>query len=621
MSVTSEANTAAGLDLITAEIVRQSLETTCAEMIETMIRSSLSPIFNEAHDCSAGVFYYDGASVSLVARADALPIHIYACLASVEKCLEFFHGDLADGDVLIVSDPYFGGTHLPDFTVLKPVFFEGRPLFFPSVRGHVLDVGGPVAGGANMAAFEIWQEGFRFSPMKLVDGGRPRREVFDLLRANNRLPDMVVADIESMIGACTIGEQRIRALAKRYGRDAVVESVDWILDYSERAFRDRIRQWPDGTYRGLSLLDSDYAERRNVRVEVAITIAGDEIEADFSGSDPEGPGPVNSPPANTLAYLFSTMSALCPDIPINSGFFRPLRAHIPGNTVVGVESPASVGNCTTCIGSDIGEAVMDACQGFAADLVGGGVAPVDISFVYGVDGRTGQFYVLFDFYASPVSTSGVKGLDGWGAYPALFCALTLPSIEMTEVQYPVLYRRAEFSIDSAAPGQWRGSPGFETERLPHNAQGTQTLNLAIQSFENPLHGWVNGRPGPGTYAVVARGTPREQPVTQLAFLLPQENAEPLYFHKGAGGGWGDPLDRDPEAVLADVMDGLVSPQGALDDYGVKLDEDAQRVVVEATRETRERRRGLEPSASSGRRHALQAVGRGEPTHQPPIRRT
>jgi N-methylhydantoinase B len=454
----------------------------------------------------------------------------------------------------------------------------------------MLDVGGPVPGAANMAAHEIWQEGFRFSPMKLVEGGRDRREVWDLLRANNRLPDMVVADIRSMIGACTIGEDRIRTLAARYGADTVTDSINWILDYSERKFREQIRIWPDGTYEGSSVLDTDFAGRRDVDVKVSLEISGDSIVADFTGSATQAAGVINSVPPNTLSYLYGVFSALCPDIPLNSGFFRPLDARIPAGTVVNPDPPAGASYATVCIGTDVGEAIMKACEGFAPEQVGSAVVDLLGAFVHGVDARTGQFFVLYDFYSCPVSTSGVAGVDGWGAFSPLFCALKLPSLEMTEVQYPVLYHRAEFTTDSAAPGQWRGSPAFEMEREPYNSIGPQTLNVVIQACEHPLQGWVGGHPGAGNHAVLARGTDHERTVTDIAFLVPQSPGEPVYFHKSGGGGWGDPLDRDPDAVLTDVLDGIVSPQGALDDYGVHVDVDSGQVLTERTLEERTARR-------------------------------
>lgn len=599
-------------DPITSEIVRNYLETTCEEIMQTMVRTSISPIFNEAHDCSAGIFYYDGNEVSLVARADSVPVHIYACLTSVKACLDFFHGDLNDGDVLIVSDPYFGGSHIADYTVVKPIFFDGRPLFFPAVRGHVLDVGGPMPGGSNINASEIWQDGFRFSPLRLVEAGKPRREVWDLLRSNNRLPDMVIADINSMIGACVVGEQRIRALSERYGVDEVVASVGWIFDYSERQFRERIRQWPDGTYVGESILDTDYS-RRDLAVRVAVQISGDSIIADFTGTDEQSNGCVNSVAPNSLSYVYSVFSALCPDIPLNSGFFRPLTAILPEGSVVNPRAPASTVTGTVLIGADIGEAVMKACEGFAPERVSNGVFDAGSAFAWGVDARTNQFFVLYDFYNCCVGSGATSGTDGWGGWSALYAAITLPSIEMTEVQYPVIYNRVEFVPDSAAPGTWRGSPGCGVERDAYKSAGPLTLNLAIQGLRYPLHGWVGGHAGSGTYGILAHGTQREEVVTEVAYPVTQQPGEPLYWEKGGGGGWGEALARDPEAVLADVMDGIVSIEGARRDYGVHIDPVRQTVLGAETRAERTallaaRQRDVTRALPLGRESTLRRTG-------------
>jgi N-methylhydantoinase B len=237
------------------------------------------------------------------------------------------------------------------------------------------------------------------------------------------------------------------------------------------------------------------------------------------------------------------------------------------------------------------------------------------AFVHGVDARTGQFFVLYDFYACPVSTSGVFGVDGWGAFSPLFCALQLPSLEMTEVQYPVLYERAEFATDSAAPGRWRGSPAFEMARSPYMSAGPQMLNVVIQAYEHPLRGWAGGRPGAGNFAVLGWGTAHEQPVTEVAFLVPQEAGEPVFFHKGGGGGWGDPLERDPAAVLEDVLDGIVSPAAALSDYGVHVDAERAEVLTGATSEERRARRDDPPGDAQGRLRALRCASRQETREQ------
>jgi N-methylhydantoinase B len=599
------------VDLVTAEIVRSYFETVTAEMIRTMVRTAVSPIFNEAHDCSAGMFSYDGESVALLARADAAPVHIYAALSSVEASLDFFQGDLSRGDVIIVCDPYYGGSHLPDYTIVMPIFLDGEPLFFSSVRGHMPDAGGPAPGG-NINARDIWQEGFRFSPLKLYEKGELRDDVWQWILRNNRLPENLDADLDAMIGGCRVGERRIREVCAKYGLDQVRESVRWILDYSETQFRKQIRAWPDGRYEAESLLDTDFAGAYDIRVKVAITIAGDEIEVDFAGSSEQSQGVVNSVPANTLAFVYTAFSALCPDIPINSGFFRPVRTRLPEGSVVNPRSPAPVRAATVTVGADIGDVVMKAAEGFAPDRVG--TCSIDLlgPWLWGIDDRSGRKFLHYELLCTPTAAGGVYLCDGWGAWPATFSSADVPSIEMSEVQYPVLYRQSEFTTDTAAAGQWRGTPAWVTQRQVYRSRGPTEHTIRIQGCRRPLHGFCGGRSAVGNYAVTRYGTGEEGIVTTWTDREVALPGEVIFFQSGGGGGWGDPLDRDPQAVLMDVVNGYVSPEGAVHDYGVHGDADTLSVDHEATVRERDRLRALraqDPSwLSLGRARTLARVG-------------
>lgn len=605
------------VDPITAEIVRNYMETTAAEIVESLVRSAVSPIFNEAHDCSAGVFYFDGETAQIIARADATPVHIYGALSSVQACLNFFQGDLNPGDVILVSDPYYGGTHIADFTIVKPVFYDGQPMFFPSVRAHMLDSGGPSPAGFSMYSREIWHEGLRFSPVKLVERGELRQEVWDLLIRNTRLPETAKGDLNAMVGACAIGEDRIRAICARYGLETIRESVSWIFDYSERLFRERVRTWPNGTYKAQSTLDTDFAGRRDLTIRASVTVKDDAIEVDFSGTDPQSEGIVNSVPGNTLSYVYLVFASLCPDIPINSGFFRPISAVLPFGSLVNPAEPACAAYATICIGCDIGDAVMKACEQFVPEKAGTVSIDLLLLWSYGVDERTGQYFIHYDYNGSPVSAGAVKGQDGWGAWAAPFCALTLPSVEVTEVQYPCLYRRFEITTDSAAPGQWRGAPGMVCEREVRHAAGPVLNQIWIQGLRHSLHGYAGGQPGSGNVAVMLPGTPDEQLVPEISFENPPlDNGARLLIEKGGGGGWGDPLSRDVQAVLQDVIDGYVSIEGARHDYGVVIDPRSHAVDADSTERERSRLR----SARSGnswvalrRNRILQRAGVAPPS--------
>jgi N-methylhydantoinase B len=377
-------------DPITAEIIRNSLDTVCQELSATVENTALSPIFTLNHDYSCGVFYWDGAEVQLLARDAAVPVHIFASLDSVGTVLDAFAGDVAQDDVFLVADPYMGGTHCPDWTIIKPVVVEDDTVFFPCVRGHVNDVGGPVPGNYNVEAREVWQEGFRIPPVRIVERGRPVTELWEVILANTRLPDEVRGDLLAMVGACGVGERRIRDMAAKYGTAALRASVSYVVDYSETRLRAEIRGWADGTYAHTEQLDHDFAGNRDIPVAITLTIAGDAVTVDFAGSSDQVPGFVNSPRGNTLSQVFTAITALCPDIPVNSGFFRPIDVLLPERSLVNPEAPAPVGHCTLVPGTTVIDAVMKAFEQVTPELVGSAACDMNSARAFGVDAATGR---------------------------------------------------------------------------------------------------------------------------------------------------------------------------------------------------------------------------------------
>jgi N-methylhydantoinase B len=569
--------------MITAEIIRNYLETVSQEISKTMERTAVSNVYNEAHDYSCGVFYHDGNEASLLARAAAMPSHIFASLVSVQTIYDYFQGDLEEGDVVIVSDPYFGGSHAPDWTVMKPVFHDGSPVFFPAVRAHMLDVGGPVSGGYNNMARDIWQEGFRIAPMKVYRRGELQRDVWDLLVANSRVPDTTKGDFSAMVGGCEIGQRRIIELIDKYGIETVLESVEYILAYSERLLRDRIEQWPDGRYEGESILDQDFAGTEDIPVRVAIEIEGRNLTVDFTGTHEQVAGFVNSTPGNSASHVFAQFAGVCPEVPVNSGFFRPIKCHFPPATVVNAQAPAPVGNCTVCIGADIGQATMNALEKIVPELTGCAEIDLTIVLTMGRDRRYDEMFINFDYLASPTSASGVYGQDGWGTWSPLFCALYLTTVEMMEVQAPFLYHQAEYAIDTAAPGRWRGVPGFHTIRdQTGDMLEDGKVNVLVQMSRHPLQGHAGGRPGVGNHIILDYGTPEAKRIDDWAFEHPIGPGRLLFAQSQGGGGWGDPLERTLDAVREDVLDEYITVGGARRDYGVVIDPDTLELDREAT---------------------------------------
>lgn len=585
-------------DSITAEIVRNYLDMAADQVYETLCRTSPNPGANEAKDCGAGIYSYDGTTVKLAARAGIIA-HSFAQMTSSQACLDFFRGDLHPGDALLVGDSYHGGSHLGCWTVVVPIFFNGRPRFFTAGRLHVMDQGGPGAGPANPLCREIWHEGLRLPPLKLFEKGERRREVWDWLAANNRLPDLLQADVEAMIGACRVGEARIRELVNRYGLATVEQSLEWIFSYSERSFREQIRQWPDGSYCAEFFVDTDYADHRDLKIRVTVTIDGDRMVLDFSGTDPQTNGLVNSVRANTIAYVCVVFSVLCPQIPINSGFFEPLTLILPEGTLVNATSPVATVLGTIVVGGQIGQAVMKACEQFVPERVGNASIDPAHTYVIGHDERAQRFqthskknaklFVFYDMAMVAMSNSAAYGVDGWGCWATPFSVARPANHEFTELQYPTLYQQAEYSTDSAAPGQWRGTPAYIMRRVDRDASQT-FANFAAQSLVYPLPGYAGGYEGAGNFSILDEGGANELICGEYLLAQPYEPPKVLFSQSGGGGGWGDPLDRDPQAVLDDVLDEYVSVEGARHDYGVIIDTESWVVRIEETARERAHRK-------------------------------
>jgi N-methylhydantoinase B len=582
-------------DLITAEIIRNYFETVCGEISKVVENTSISPIFSETHDYSVGIFFADERGVSLLARAQSVPVHIFAALTSVETVLDIYKDDVHEGDLFFASDPYYGGSHIPDWTVVNPIFVDGKPRFFASVRGHVNDVGGCAPGGYNTLAREIWQEGFRVPPVKLRDRGELVSDVWNLILCNTRTKDDITGDLNAMVGGSVVGEQRLRELLTKYGEAAVVRSVDYILDYSENRLRGEISKWPDGIYRGRSVLDHDFAGGGDVPVEATVTVTGSSLKIDLTGSHPQVAGFVNSVATNTISNIYSSLVALCPDIPVNSGYFRPVTIELPENSVVNCRPPAPVGHSTVCIGSDIMEAVMKAFEMVVPALVGSANIDLVNVRVFGTNSRTGRFFVASDMTATAMSAGGANGTDGWGGYAAPFCALKLPSLEMYEQQYPYLYIQVEYAIDTAAPGKFRGAPALHYRRRMLDPVRAIVYN---QGWRHPMQGYNGGRAGAGNYFILNEGSPEQVTVTEACYDVKIGKGNVIFVQSGAGGGWGDPLERVPALVAEDVRNGYVSVDGARRDYGVALDPQTLGVDQAATQALRASRLVAKPAPAA-----------------------
>lgn len=554
-------------DAILTTLLQNQLDHISQQMGWVMERTARSPIFSESHDFSC---FIADATGRLVSVADGIPIHTGGGGFAVEAVLRDFGAkdSIAPGDVFILSDPYeAGGNHLPDWTVIHPVFARGELLAFTCNRAHQSDIGGGAAGTYNSAATEIFHEGIRLPVLKLVEQGQIRGDLWRLLKLNSRCPHLIDGDLRAMIGSTKIGAHRIDALTKEFGLAAVEKAFGAILDHAERRMRAAIADLPDGTYEGVDGSDTDCFREVDVPVRVSIRIEGDTLSVDFTGSAEQVRGFKNSSLANTYSAVYVALfSYLDVSIPRNAGAFRPVSIKAPEGTVVNARYPAPMTSNTVYPATEIIYAVWRALAQAepARACAGWGKASHCISSGLDAEGMT---YVMYHMHGYP-GTGAVKGRDG---FPSLGTVITLggmhiPNVEVFERKYPVRIEQQEMRCDAAGAGEFRGGTGidyrvtvFEGAEYSFRGEGSRTPS----GF-----GIVGGLTGAKAEITVSdlEGLPVATPRYGVMNLPPVS----IRISSSAGGGWGLPQHRSPERVLRDVEDGLVSVQAARDRYLVAI---------------------------------------------------
>jgi N-methylhydantoinase B len=555
------------IDPITAEVIRSGMETVCFEMATYVSRTATTPILNQSNERNATILDAHGR---LAALSVGIPQFMLSSTLPVRFAIEFLGEELYPGDVLIANDPYHGGGHLPDFNVFAPVFdADGQLLLIASIQCHHGDTGGAAAGGYNTFAKDIWSEGTRYPLLKIMERGKERRDVVLTMRANNRLAGFI-GDLRSQVGAAQLGAARLGEIIEQQGAATVRAAVDWTIADAHRRFSDEIAQWPDGTYEADVYVDSDPAGNEDIHVHVAITVDGDRLIVDFDGSDTRPHIQAWSTFGNTRGYTIAQLASLVdPSIPKNEGFFDCIDLRVPEGTCVNPVEGKPVSSGTHHPGVEVGDVIALAM----AQIIPERCAPQ--TYKYGsprqmwgeVDPRTGKSFFDHGGEVNAGWVNGVKGVDGWGALVASNGNLIKASAEINETLFPHILRGRNYLTDSGGAGQWRGGCGsyFVKEvRTP-----TQVNQYVVN--QRHLHpGIAGGAPGSPDSCVLSEGTDHAVKVSPSVAGARLETGERLVYRFGGGGGWGDPLERDPSAVLDDVWDEYVSIESARDEYGVVL---------------------------------------------------
>ncbi len=570
-------------DPITFAVIYNRLLTINREMGITMINTSISPIFAEVHDFSCAICDWD---CRIVSQVDGVPSHTASAMESVKAIAEYYGEDIHPGDVFVLNDPYMGGTHLQDVTIMKPVFFGGRLQFIAINRAHHGDVGGMEAGSYCPSATELYHEGIRIPPLRIYQNEQPIMDVINMIRVNTRMPDDIWVDMKAQVASCCVGEKRILEMMEKYGEEKTRETIEDIHQYAENRMRDEIAKLPDGVYHGHATLDGDGLEDRPLDIKVAITIKGDEAQVDFTGTSPQCMGPSNSPIANTATcvYVAFLTTVTTPDIPHNEGVYRPIKITAPEGCIVNSSFPAPVAYCTL----DTACAILEACWMALADILPGRV-PAGWNrwngpTITGVDPRNENFYVMFGFNGFG-GAGGARGMDG---RPYIGDGIDLggliaPNIETNEVDYPHLTEFNEFTTDSCGAGEYRGGSGAGY-RIKFYDGAETTLVMFGDGRENPPYGLFGGLAGSANMAYKNQGGPEEELMPEKGAVV-FANGGSFTSYPSGGGGWGDPKKRDAEKVRMDAKNGYISIKAAQVLYGVVLNE-SYVVDVDATAKLR-----------------------------------
>jgi N-methylhydantoinase B len=568
------------VDPVIVEVVKGALTYATEEMGVALRNSAYSPNIKERMDFSCTLF---DDEKRLVAQAEHIPVHLGSMQLAVQQGLEDLEGKIGEGDMILLNDPYVSGTHLPDLTLICPIFHDQKIVAYSANKAHHSDVGGRAPGSMAGDTTEIFQEGIIIPPVKFVKEGKIDKEIAGLLLSNVRTPEVRLGDLRGQMAANLLGKRSMLEVIEKYGLKTTQEAVKEIMNYSERRTRNEIRKMTEGNYSAEDYLESTGVSKRRVRIKVTITIKKNEILIDYTGTDKQVNGPVNAVLGVTISGIYYTIRCLTdPSIPMNDGCYRPIGIHVPIGTIMNPTPPAPVagGNVETsqrnvdalmkAFSKVVPEKVCAACQGTMNNISVGGIKP-----------RNGKLWTFYETVAG--GFGGRKGIDGIDAIHTHMTNTLNTPIEAIETIYPLRFLKYEIREDSGGPGKWRGGMGLE--RTWTLLAPSATLSVLAERTEISPWGLFEGKPGSkGEYYIIKPDGERIRLDSKCT--LEVEKGDVFLLRTPGGGGYGNPLERNPELVLRDVLDGRVSLETAEEKYGVVIDTDTMQVDSENTRRLR-----------------------------------
>ena len=569
-------------DPFTLELFKNALFSISDEMAVTICRTTYSGVLRDNMDFSTG---FTDANGKLVAQGLTIPLHLGSIPTALDSVLDHFKGDIQPGDVFIMNDPYEGGMHLPDVFIFKPIFVEGEQLAIAATISHQADIGGRVPGSNASDSTEIFQEGLRIPPIKLYMGGELNETMWRLIEKNVRIPIQVLGDMRAQLSACTIAENQFLELVDRFGLETTRFYMGEVIDHTERLARAAIRKLPDGEFAFEDWVDDDGIDRdRPIRLFCKITKRDDAIRVDWAGSSDQVKGAINCTLSFTKAVSYAAIrSVLDFDIPCNEGLFRAIDVTAPPGTVTNMVLPAACA-ARGLTGFRMGDCVFGALAMMLKDEVGaasdGGNTGVSIG---GYD-KSRRPFIFVDFACG--SWGGRPWGDGVQGNSNMFANMASQSVELIESQNPIQILRYELISDRAGAGKYRGGVPYRRDYLFTEEEAVLQVRSDRRRFRPyGLYGGYAGRPSRNVL-----NPDKEARLLDSKVTMHLRRGDVFRHELPGGGGWGDPLDRDPSNVLNDARNEYISVEGANRDYGVVIDSSTWTVDLVATRNLRESRR-------------------------------
>ncbi len=564
------------VDQVTLTVIDNYLATTCREMGIAMMRTAYSPMFNESLDFSCVLFDAKGR---LSAQAEFCPSQIGTIKFTVEWMIDELGPDIyRPGDVIIMNDPYRGSGHIPEHTLLKAVFHNDEIVGFVANCAHLAEPGAKAPGGLAGDATDIFQEGLRIPPLWLQREGVQQEDVWKIIFANHRTPKVTYGDLMAMVGSLNVAERRLGGLIDTYGYDTVTTATEDLIGIAERRMSEEIRRIPDGEYRFSDVIEDDGVAEGSYVIDCTVVVDGGNVTCDFCGSDGQAAGPMNATYAVTASAVYNAfMHITDPTIPRNEGCYRPINIIAPPGTIVNCEFPAPLVGGNTEVSPRITDIIFGALADPLPDRIPASLGGTSCCFLFG--GRhpdTDDLYSHFHF----------EGI-GWGGRPAADgnsqiivingnCRNT--PVEVFESRYPLRVDSYRLLEDSGGPGLNRGGLGIE--RILTMVAEEVTVSAIFNRMLVDPFGIHGGKPGAnsGIYVRLAGEESWSTFSEKFGTMSPSKFSN-ILLRRGdqvkivapGGGGWGDPLERSPDRVLADVAEGLVTPEAAQRDYGLVVE--------------------------------------------------